>query len=147
MLAPYVRRNNSLSAFDPFRELDELERAFFGNNSPAVTKAAFSTDIKDAGDHFVLEADLPGVKKEDIKLELTDNVLTITAERHSEYEETDKKHNFVRCERTYGSYQRSFDTSGINSDEIDAEFTDGVLKLTLPKVKEVKPESRRLEIK
>ena len=50
MLVPYVRRNNSLSAFDPFRELDELERAFFGNHETKM--AAFSTDIKDKGDHF-----------------------------------------------------------------------------------------------
>ncbi len=146
MLVPYVRRNNSLSAFDPFRELDELERAFFGDDR-STKMAAFSTDIKDNGDHYTLEADLPGVKKDDIKLDLTDNVLTINAERHSEYEEKDKKGNYVRCERSYGSYQRSFDTTGIDTDNIEAEFVDGALKLTLPKVKEVKPESRRLEIK
>ena len=146
MLVPYVRRNNSLSAFDQFRELDELERAFFGDGR-STKMAAFSTDIKDNGDHYTLEADLPGVKKDDIKLDLTDNVLTINAERHSEYEEKDKKGNYVRCERSYGSYQRSFDTTGIDTDNIEAEFVDGVLKLTLPKIKEVKPESRRLEIK
>ena len=145
MLVPYVRRNNSLSAFDPFRELDELERAFFGNHETKM--AAFSTDIKDKGDHFVLEADLPGVEKENIKLDLTDNVLTISAVRHSEYEENDKKHNYVRCERSYGSYQRSFGTTGIDTEHIETEFNNGVLKLTLPKIKEVKPESKRLEIK
>ncbi len=146
MLVPYVRRNNSLSAFDPFRELDELEHAIFGDGR-STKMAAFSTDIKDNGDHYTLEADLPGVKKDDIKLDLTDNVLTINAERHSEYEEKDKKGNYVRCERSYGSYQRSFDTTGIDTDNIEAEFVDGVLKLTLPKIKEAKPESRRLEIK
>ncbi len=143
MLVPYVRRN--LSAFDPFRELDEIERAFFGNdgrNTPA-----FSTDIRDNGKEFVLEADLPGVKKEDIKLDLNDNILTISAERHSEYEEKDKKGNYVRCERSYGSYQRSFDTTGIDVDKIDAEFKDGVLKLTMPKLVEQKPEPKRLEIR
>ena len=146
MLVPYVRRNNSLSAFDPFRELDELERAFFGNSNESKL-AAFSTDIKDKGDHYELEADLPGVEKDDIKIDLTDNVLTITAERHSEYEENDKKHNYVRCERSYGSYQRSFDTTGIDTDHIEAEFKNGVLKLELPKIKETKPETKRLEIK
>ena len=146
MLVPYVRRNNSLSAFDPFRELDELERAFFGNSNESKL-AAFSTDIKDKGDHYELEADLPGVEKDDIKIDLTDNVLTISAERHSEYEENDKKHNYVRCERSYGSYQRSFDTTGIDTDHIEAEFKNGVLKLELPKIKETKPEPKRLEIK
>ena len=146
MLVPYVRRNNSLSAFDPFRELDELERAFFGNSNESKL-AAFSTDIKDKGDHYELEADLPGVEKDDIKIDLTDNVLSISAERHSEYEENDKKHNYVRCERSYGSYQRSFDTTGIDTDHIEAEFKNGVLKLELPKIKETKPETKRLEIK
>ena len=146
MLVPYVRRNNSLSAFDPFRELDELERVFFGNSNESKL-AAFSTDIKDKGDHYELEADLPGVEKDDIKIDLTDNVLTISAERHSEYEENDKKHNYVRCERSYGSYQRSFDTTGIDTDHIEAEFKNGVLKLELPKIKETKPETKRLEIK
>ena len=146
MLVPYVRRNNSLSAFDPFRELDELERAFFGNSNESKL-AAFSTNIKDKGDHYELEADLPGVEKDDIKIDLTDNVLTISAERHSEYEENDKKHNYVRCERSYGSYQRSFDTTGIDTDHIEAEFKNGVLKLELPKIKETKPETKRLEIK
>ncbi len=144
MLVPYVRRN--LSAFDPFRELDELERAFFGD--PVEKKGAqFSTDIRDNGSEFLLEADLPGVKKEDIKLDLSDNILTISAERHSEFEEKDKKGNYVRCERSYGSYQRSFDTTGIDVDKIEAEFKDGVLKLTMPKLVEQKPEPKRLEIK
>ncbi len=143
MLVPYVRRN--LSAFDPFRELDEIERAFFGSNDTKMTP--FSTDIKDTGSEFVLEADLPGVKKEDIKLDLSDNILTITAERHSEFEEKDKKGRYVRCERSYGSYQRSFDTTGIDVDKIDAEFKDGVLKLTMPKLVEQKPEPKRLEIR
>lgn len=144
MLVPYVRRN--LSAYDPFRELDELERAFFGRND-STKIAQFSTDIRDNGNEYVLEADLPGVKKEDIKLDLSDNVLTISAERHSEFEEKDKKGNYVRCERSYGSYQRSFDTTGIDTEKIDAEFKDGVLKLTMPKIVEKKPETKRLEIR
>ena len=143
MLVPYVRRN--LSAFDPFRELDELERAFFGRDNSKSSQ--FSTDIRDNGSEFLLEADLPGVKKEDIKLDLSDNILTISAERHSEYEEKDKKGSYVRVERSYGSYQRSFDTTGIDVDKIDAEFKDGVLKLTMPKLVEQKPEPRRLEIR
>lgn len=145
MLLPYVRKNNSLSTFDPFREFEELERAFFGNRDTKLK--AFSTDIKDAGSEYVLEADLPGVNKEDIKLDLENGILTITAERHSEYEENDKKGNFVRCERSYGSYSRSFDTTGIDTEKIDAEFKNGVLKLTLPKLEEVKPTAKRLEIR
>lgn len=145
MLIPYTNRMRNVSVFDPFRAMDEFEKAFF-SDTPS-NRAAFSTDIKEEDDSFILEADLPGVKKEDIKLELSDNILSITAVRHSEYEEKDKKSSYVRCERSYGSYKRSFDVSGIDRDLIEAEFTDGVLKLTLPKVKEVKPETKTLEIK
>ena len=124
MLVPYVRRN--LSSFDPFRELDELERAFFG--SPAENKGAqFSTDIRDNGDEYVLEADLPGVKKEDIQLDLSDNILTITAERHSEYEQKDKKGNYVRCERSFGIL--SVKTPSLNSASILSTSMPVVSKL------------------
>lgn len=144
MLVPY-RRNHLLSSYDPFRDLDEIEKAFFGDTPSNL--GAFSTDIRDKGDNFVLEADLPGVKKDDIKLELSDNVLSITAVRHSEYEQKDKKGRYIRCERSYGSYQRSFDTSGIDTSNIEASFTDGVLKLTLPKIKKEEPVTKTLEIK
>ena len=59
--------------------------------------------------------------------------MTIRAERHSEHEDQDKKGNYVRCERSYGSYQRAFDISGIDADKISAQYADGVLKLDMPK--------------
>ena len=72
--------------------------------------------------------------------------MTITAERHSDHEEKDKKGNYLRCERSYGSYQRSFDLSGIDESGIKAEYADGVLKLTLPKKSPEVPAARRIEI-
>ena len=141
MLVPYTRRN-SVSTFNPFHDFDELERAFFSDRS----LGEFKTDIRDNGDSFVLEADLPGFNKDDIHVDLSDNSLTITAERHSDYEQKDKKGNYVRCERSYGSYARSFNTDGIDTANIKAAYTDGVLRLTLPKQQEVLPASRRLEI-
>ena len=141
MLVPYTRRN-SVSTFNPFHDFDELERAFFSDRS----LGEFKTDIRDNGDSFVLEADLPGFNKDDIHVDLSDNSLTITAERHSDFEQKDKKGRYVRCERSYGSYSRSFDTTGIDTANIKAAYTDGVLRLTLPKQQEVLPASRRLEI-
>jgi len=108
--------------------------------------AEFKTDIQDKGDSYLLEADLPGFKKEDISIDFDDDIMTISAQRHSEHEEKDKKGNFVRCERSYGSYKRSFDLNGIKADEMKAEYKDGVLKLTMPKKVETVPASRRLEI-
>ncbi len=141
MLVPYTRRNH-VSTYNPFRDFDELERAFFSDS----TLGEFKTDIREAGDNFVLEADLPGFKKEDIHVDLSGDALTITAERHSEYEQKDKKGNYLRCERSYGSYSRSFDTTGIDTSKITAAYTDGVLRLTLPKREQVQPGARRLEI-
>lgn len=141
MLVPYTRRN-PVSTFNPFHDFDELERAFFSDRS----LGEFKTDIRDNGDSFVLEADLPGFNKDDIHVDLSDNSLTITAERHSDYEQKDKKGNYVRCERSYGSYARSFNTDGIDTANIKAAYTDGVLRLTLPKQQQILPASRRLEI-
>ena len=97
MLVPYTHRN-SVSTYNPFHDFDELERAFFSDRS----LGEFKTDIRDAGDSFVLEADLPGFNKDDIHVDLSGDALTITAERHSDFEQKDKKGRYVRCERSYG---------------------------------------------
>ncbi len=143
-LIPFDRRGNRVSAYDPFRMLDEMERSFFGGNSKSVL-STFRTDVTDTGDAFVLDAELPGFKKDDIKIDIENDCLTISAER--KYDEEDKQKNFIKRERFYGSFSRSFDVSGVNVDGIEAQYTDGVLKLTMPKKVETIPASRRLEIK
>ena len=142
-LIPFDRRNHRVSVYDPFRAFDEMERAFFGNGQqPSVY--SFRTDVSDTGDAYKLEAELPGFKKEDIKIDIENDCLTISAERHENKDEN--KPNFVKRERFYGSYSRSFDVSGIDVDKISAGYTDGVLTLELPKKVETAPASRRLEI-
>ena len=131
-----------MQAYNPFREFEEFEKNFFKNND----LAEFKTDIKDTGKEFVLEADLPGFKKEDIKVNVEDNYMTITAERHSESEEKDKKGNYIRCERSYGSFSRTFDITGIKTEAIKATYNDGVLTLTMPKKEETAPASRAVTI-
>jgi len=142
-LIPFDRRNRNISFYDPFRAFDELERSFFGGSNNVVN--AFRTDVTDTGDAYKLEAELPGFNKDDIKIDIENDCLTISAERKLDNEE--KKHNYVKRERFYGSYSRSFDVSGINVDGIEAAYTDGVLCLTMPKKVEAVPASRRLEIK
>ena len=144
-LRPY-RNNNHMTTYDPFRDMEALERAFFGNRDFLGDVGTFKTDIQEDGDNFVLEADLPGFKKEDIHVDVADDRLTVSAERHSNFEDKDKKGNYLRCERSYGSYARSFDISGIDAAGIKAAYADGVLRVTLPKQKEVPASSRRLEI-
>ena len=75
MLVPYTRRNRDLNCYNPFRAFDDLERAFFSDRTPAE----FRTDIRDEGDHYLLEADLPGFNKEDIHVDLDEGSLSITA--------------------------------------------------------------------
>ena len=142
MLVPYARKNHSVSTFNPFHDFDDLERAFFSDNA----LSEFKTDIQENGDSFLLEADLPGFKKEDIHVDVDDGRLTISAERHSNYEDKDKKGNFLRCERSYGSYARSFDISGIDAAQIKAAYNEGVLRVTLPKQTQIPASTRRLEI-
>lgn len=141
-MMPYSRRRGDLYNYNPFRDLDKLEKEFFGSSN----LGEFKTDIKDNGSEYELEADLPGFKKEDIRLDISGDELVINAERHSEYEEKDKQGNFVKCERSYGSYSRSFDISGVKQEEIKASYKDGVLKLILPKTDKALPESKHLKI-
>ena len=107
----------------------------------------FNTDIKDKGDHYELEADLPGVKKEDIAVDIDGDRMTISAHRSAETEEKDDNSQYLRRERSYGSFSRSFDISNIKSEEISGAYHDGVLTLTLPKKSPTAPStSRRLDI-
>ena len=144
-IVPFDRHIRHLAAMDPFREFDELERSFFGNTRSMVS--AFRTDVVDTGDAFKLEAELPGFDKEDIQINIENDCLTISAEHKSEKKEENEKKNFVKRERFYGSYTRSFDVSGINVDGIEAAYNDGVLTVKLPKKAAEIPASRRLEIK
>ena len=147
-LRPYHRKNN-VSSYNPFREIEEMERRFFDDPTgffDAHSLAEFKTDISDNGKEYVLETDLPGFDKKDITLDIQDDILTIRAERHSEYEEKDKKNKYLRCERSYGAYSRQFDISGVDTEHIKAKYNDGVLKLTLPKKTIDKGNSRQLEI-
>ena len=140
-LVPYGRKRN-LTFYNPFDDLDEMQRRFFGET--AIRD--FKTDIRDEGDHYLLEADLPGFKKEDIAVNIEGETLTIRAERAENSEEKDKKGEFIKRERCYGSFSRSFDMTGIRTEDIAAAYENGVLKLTLPKQQETLPTSRKLEI-
>ena len=127
-LIPFIS-NNRVSNYDPFKDMENFEKHFFGTDRIS----SFKTDIKDNGNEYLLEADLPGFKKEDIDVNLENNYLTIKAERKVENEEKDKKGRYIRCERSYGSFVRSFDVSDVDTDKITASYEDGVLKLNMPK--------------
>ena len=108
---------------------------------------AMKVDVKDEGDRYTLEADMPGVSKDNLKVEVANGTLTISADYDEKKEEKWEDDKYVYRERRCGSMRRSFNVEGIREDDITAEFKDGVLKLTLPK-QEVKaiPEARAIEI-
>ena len=128
--------------WNPFRELEEMQnrlnRVF---NVPQGEKAeepflfadwAPAVDIQETNDEYLVKADLPDVKKEDIKIELVNGVLTIEGERKQEKEEKGKK--LHRVERQYGQFLRRFTLpEEIDAAKIAAEFKDGVLNVKLPK--------------
>ncbi len=141
-LTPFGRRF-AVDRYNPFRELENWERSVFGDRS----SYEFRTDIREEKDAYVLEADLPGVSKKDIKIDIEGNCMTVTAERRNEREESEENGKYIRCERCYGSMTRSFDLTGVKEDAIDASYEDGVLRIRLPKKEKELPQSRQLPIR
>lgn len=104
-------------------------------------------DIRENGDHYEITAELPGVKKEDLQLHLEDGILTINAETKQEDKE-EKEGKVIRQERRYGKYSRSFSLGdSVHQEDIQAEFDNGVLKITAPKVSQTAPARRMIDIK
>jgi len=139
-LIPFERTMRNLNSFYPFRQMEEMQRSFFSNSASSL----FRTDVSDLGDAYRLDAELPGFSKDDINISIEDERMTISVERKQDNSED--KPNYLRRERFYGSYSRSFDLSGIDADKISASYADGVLSLNLPKQAPAIPASRRLEI-
>lgn len=124
---------------DPFRN---FERDFFKSFEPSRCR----TDIKDEGDKYILECEMPGFDKDDISVDVEGTTLTLRAEKSSAKDE-ENSGSYIRRERSYGSYSRSFDITDIDEKAIDASYSNGVLTLCLPKSSKNKSEPRRIEIK
>ena len=139
-LTPFAH-HHFLNFYEPFMSTEDFEKSFFGHQFPA-----FKTDIRETGNAYILDAELPGFKREDIHAEVRNGYLIIHAQRKTENEEKGKKNNYLKKERSFGSFIRSFPLDGINADEISASYRDGVLTLTLPKVMQEVEEGRRIEI-
>ena len=149
-LVPFTARKDLARREDPFDRLfDAFNEPFFrGAMTPFAdwgAASSFKVDVKDNGDSFELTADLPGLKKEDIKLSYENNYLTIAAEKNESKDEKDDKGNYIRRERSTGSVSRSFYIDGIDEAKVKAEFKDGVLKVDLPKTQEVQ-RTKQIEI-
>lgn len=103
-------------------------------------------DIYEKEGTYHIEMDIPGFDKKDISIEVKDGYLTIKAEKTEENKEEDKDRNYIRRERSYGKYERSFYLGDLDQDKIDAEFSNGMLKIIVPK-KEIIDNKKVIEIK
>ena len=147
----------TLVRWDPFRELEEvsdrLNRMFArpatartnGKETMIVADWTPSVDISETDGEYQIKAEIPDVKKEDVKVTVEDGVLTIQGERKHENEEKGKK--FHRIERSYGSFVRTFSLPDvIDEEKVKAEFKDGVLNLYLPKSEKAKPKAIEVKV-
>lgn len=142
----------NLTKWDPFRELEDmtqrLNRIFGhslvskdkGTEAMRTTEWAPAVDVSETDNEYTIKAEIPEVKKEDVKVTLQDGELTIQGERKQEKEEKGKRYH--RIERSYGSFLRSFSLPvNVDDSKAKAEFKDGVLTLTLPKSEQAKPKA------
>jgi HSP20 family protein len=144
-----------LTAWDPFADLSRIQRQLFAARGHSTSRSASpvnsrlasfvpAVDVHDDGQALVLSAELPGVKREDVQIELDANVLTLKGERKLAAEADEGRYH--RIERAHGSFVRQFQLpSNVDGTQIDAQLTDGVLTIKLPKKREQK--SRKIEVK
>jgi HSP20 family protein len=146
----------ALVRWDPARELDALQGdmnrlfdSFFGRREGAANAYGSrrwipAMDVVETEDNLVLRADLPGLDRDDIEIEVKEGILTISGERKAQHE--DKREGFHRVERSFGRFSRSLELpKGVEADNIDANFERGVLEVRMPKPAERKP--TRIEIR
>jgi HSP20 family protein len=149
---------SAITRWDPFRELDELQgrlSTMFGRapvrkegerqEALSVAEWAPLVDITEDPKEYLIKAEIPGVKKEEIKIGVQNDVLVISGERKYEKEEKDKKYH--RIERAYGSFSRSFTIpEDADPEKVSAEFKEGVLQVRLPKSDRAKPKSIAVKV-
>jgi len=147
----------ALTRWDPLKEMEELQNRLSGlfgrapvrrhngeQESLTVAEWAPLVDITEDDKEYLIKAELPEVKKEDVKVAVENGVLTLSGERKSEKEEQNRKYH--RIERAYGSFERSFSVpDDAEADKVNAEFEDGVLRVHLPKSENAKP--KQIEVK
>ena len=144
---------NALNRFEPFRSTSGLEsqvsslfnELFDRSQESNLTSWAPAVDIFENEHELVVKADLPDVKPEELDIRVENNILTIRGERKFE-KKVDEK-NYLRVERSYGSFARSFALANtVNSEAIKADYKDGVLTLTIPKREEAKPKQIKVSV-
>jgi HSP20 family protein len=142
----------ALDRWEPFRgsydsQLNRLFTDFFGRTSQDqnLTSWAPAVDIFEGEHELVVKADLPDIKPEELDIRVENNILTIRGER--KFEKKAEEKNYLRVERSYGSFARSFSLANtVNTEAIKADYKDGVLTLSIPKREEAKPKQIKVNV-
>ena len=136
MMMPSIFGENLFDDFDSWFDAP-VEKRFFGKKNPLYGKHAknlMKTDVRETKDSYEVDVDLPGFKKDEIKVQLKDGYLTLSAAKGLDKDAKDKEGNYIRRERYAGSMSRSFYVGdGVKEEDIHAKYEDGILKLSLPK--------------
>lgn len=142
-LVPMNNNNLGFSLFDNMFD-DMFTDSFFTNSN---TTKLMKTDVQEKDNNYILDMDLPGYEKNDIKAHLKDGYLTITAQKNTSNEEKDKKGNYIRKERYCGKCSRSFYVGdSIKEEDIKASFNNGILQLIFPKEVATKEDTKYITI-
>jgi len=144
----------TLVRFNPTKEFENIHNSIqqylddFSSVKSSFNSNDFSPkiDISEKGNQLVIDAEISGIKKEDLKITLQDNILTIEGEKKNVNKTNERK--YFLSERNYGKFKRSFTLpEEVNSEKVNAKFEDGLLKITLEKVVEKAPEEKVIEVK
>ena len=139
-----------LTKFDPLREFTNMQKMFEAFNAPVASESslgAFTPKVNTREGEFAyhIDVDLPGVKKDDIKIDVHDNILTIHGERN--YKEETKKEDYYKVETSFGKFQRQFTLpDNVDVENISASSNDGVLEVVVPKLEKA-VEKKTIEVK
>ena len=125
-------RNHDLGLFDPFFG-DFFDFPVMDRKEWHRMKNIMKTDVKEGKDNYTLEIEMPGINKKDINLDLRDGYLTVSAKREHHEETENKNENYIRRERSYGQFSRSFYVGNVEQKDVDASLENGVLHIVLPK--------------
>lgn len=129
MLNKIQQRNSDTYSMTPFDFFEDFSRNFFNDFKSNLIK----TDIHETDNEYIVEAELPGIPKENIQVTYEDGVLTISGQQQTDTVDEDKKGKLIRSERSLTSVRRQYSLENIKEDEIKASYSDGILKVTLPK--------------
>ena len=134
-------RNNKIQQRGNFFDVENLFNDFFNENSLGFSGInSMKADIRENDKEYIIEAEIPGAKKEEIKLDLRDDRLTISVERSEETKE--ERDNYIRRERRFGATSRSFLVENVKQEDVSAKYENGVLSIILPKSEEKKTNNR-----